>query len=227
MVNTRVAPLHILSIPPKGIRLNRPRQQPAVQSQLRQGLHSQAGETWWSQHLTNSVDVSSAMELGIMLELVLHSEQRSCQVCPSRKKSNVDLWELTWILDDTFSLKSRKGLCTFKDDTLSCGPNVKVPSEFSVCCEGFLFVSSVLFTNCSTWNRPKMESSPIREILPSSPTSLRRAKCRARFTLPGKNTPRSLKSPGNPSRRGSHFYSFLQHWGPCSAPRIVSPTFSS
>lgn len=143
-------------------------------------------------------------------------------VCPSRKQSNADIWKLTWTLDDTFSLKSRKGLCTFEDDTLSCGPNVKVPSEFSVCCEGFLFVSSVLFTNCSTWNRPKMESSPIREIPPSSPTSLPRAKCRARFTRPRKNTPWSLKSPGNPSRRSSYVYSFLQHSGPCISDQKFS-----
>ncbi|KAJ5750001.1 hypothetical protein N7533_007029 [Penicillium manginii] len=34
--------------------------------------------------------------------------------------------------DDNFSLKSRKGLCAFKDGILSCGPNAKVPSEFSV-----------------------------------------------------------------------------------------------
>lgn len=33
---------------------------------------------------------------------------------------------------DTFSLKSRKGLCSFKDDVLSCGPGVENPSEFAV-----------------------------------------------------------------------------------------------
>ncbi|KAJ6083223.1 hypothetical protein N7467_007358 [Penicillium canescens] len=36
------------------------------------------------------------------------------------------------ISDDAFSLKSSKGACAFEQDTLTCGPDVKTPSEFTV-----------------------------------------------------------------------------------------------
>lgn len=35
------------------------------------------------------------------------------------------------VSDDAFSLKSRKGPCAFKEDALHCGPDVKVPAEFT------------------------------------------------------------------------------------------------
>jgi hypothetical protein len=35
--------------------------------------------------------------------------------------------------DDSFTLKSSKGLCAFEDDSLKCGSQVSKPSEFTVC----------------------------------------------------------------------------------------------
>lgn len=37
------------------------------------------------------------------------------------------------IADDTFTLKSSKGLCAFEDDVLQCGSHVGKASEFTVC----------------------------------------------------------------------------------------------
>jgi hypothetical protein len=36
--------------------------------------------------------------------------------------------------DDSFILKSSKGLCAFEDDALNCGKHVSKPSEFTVRC---------------------------------------------------------------------------------------------
>lgn len=37
-----------------------------------------------------------------------------------------------FLADDAFSLKSSKGACAFEQDALTCGPDVKAPSEFTV-----------------------------------------------------------------------------------------------
>lgn len=88
------------------------------------------------------------MGLGLRQVPVLPSERRNYQVgalLPANDLLDLGqvLMSYRFLADDVFSLKSSKGACAFEQDTLTCGPEVKTPSEFSVCISAL-----TLYTRC-------------------------------------------------------------------------------
>lgn len=118
---------------PRGLsRQSQPQQ--SRQQESRQRLASRFLEwaIWKSLPRVMEEGASSAMAPGSPREPVQHSKEKNWQVCHSP-------WVLLGVIfwhaiptENTFSLTSSKGICTFQNDILTCGPHINNPIEFEV-----------------------------------------------------------------------------------------------
>lgn len=94
--------------------------------------------------------------------------------------------------DNTFTLTSSRGKCSFEQDILTCGAHIDNPMEFEV--------SSVFFPShlsaYSYKNRWSTENSPITETRRSMRINHPRAIHRVMSSLPRENIQLSWRSPG-------------------------------